>query len=221
MLTLVLEDNLNSTEVKVGQFGEYWYFCSVLIEFRNRYQLLRRIAKLTPTWFCSQTAASALARKVLFRRSTYPMASSPINRQVAYVDRPDVDDAPLPIERRRRARAQVHWPVVFAGPREDGLEEVIRSVTHDLSSNGFYCIANVTFVPGETRECTLVVPTHNPFGGPPVMPVTCRVRVIRVEAVGEAGLYGVGFRIEDYRFGPASESGKNRTAKKLSIADAI
>jgi hypothetical protein len=149
------------------------------------------------------------------------MASSPINRQVAYVDRQDVADAPLPIERRRRARAQVHWPVVFAGPRGDGVEDVIRTVTHDLSSNGFYCIANVIFVPGETRECTLVVPTHNPFGGPPVMPVTCRVRVIRVEAVGDDGFYGVGFRIEDYRFGPGAESLKGRPAKKLAIADVV
>jgi len=33
-----------------------------------------------------------------------------------------------------------------------------------------------------------------------VLPVQCKVRVIRVEALGESGFYGVGCHIEDYRF---------------------
>ena len=142
----------------------------------------------------------------------FNMASHPISRPPAYVERPELPDQPLPIERRKRVRAQVHWPVFFAQP---GRDDAIQTVTHDLSSNGFYCIANLAFVPGETRECTLVVPTHNPHGGQPVVPVLCKVRVIRVEVVGDDGLYGVGFRIEDYRF---SQQPVNRPESRAAAA---
>jgi hypothetical protein len=92
---------------------------------------------------------------------------------------------------------QVHWPLAFFRPGTTALE----TVTHDLSSDGFYCQACATFVPGEIRDCTLHVPTHNPNGGERVLPVQCRVRIVRVEALTNDGVYGVGCRIEDYRFG--------------------
>lgn len=109
-------------------------------------------------------------------------------------------------ERRRRARVQVHWPICFIRP---GTAGIVETVTHDLSSDGFYCLANTAFVPGEIRECTLGVPMHNSNSGDRVRPVLCRVRVIRVEALGEAGFYGLGCRIEDYRFLPATNEGKS------------
>ena len=109
-------------------------------------------------------------------------------------------------ERRRRARVQVHWPICFIRP---GKTEIVETVTHDLSSDGFYCLANTAFVPGEIRECTLGVPMHNSNSGDRVRPVLCRVRVIRVEALGEDGFYGLGCRIEDYRFLPATNEGKS------------
>jgi hypothetical protein len=91
----------------------------------------------------------------------------------------------------------VHWPIRFI---RSGTGEIVETVTHDLSSDGFYCLANIAFVPGEIRECTLGVPMHNANNGDRVRPVLCRVRVIRVEALGEDGFYGLGCRIEDYRF---------------------
>lgn len=100
------------------------------------------------------------------------------------------------IERRRRTRMQVHWPLVFFQP---GTPDTVESTTRDLSSEGFYCLAKTRFTPGEIRECTIRVPTHHPDTGDRVLPAQCKVRVVRVEAVGETGLYGVGFRIEDYR----------------------
>jgi hypothetical protein len=107
-------------------------------------------------------------------------------------------DTPEPAlrERRRRIRVHVHWPVRFF---LEGTEETVDTVTQDLSSDGFYCQASTVFVPGEIRACTLGVPTHHRNGGG-IRPVLCKVRVIRVEALGADGLYGVGCRIEDYHF---------------------
>ena len=101
------------------------------------------------------------------------------------------------IDRRKRTRAQVHWALCFSEP---GTPDVLRTMTQNLSSQGLYCLAKAPFVPGETRECTLLVPTHDPNGGKPLLPVLCKIRVVRVEVLGEGGWYGIGCEIEDYRF---------------------
>jgi hypothetical protein len=131
-----------------------------------------------------------------------PMLSKSVDRLPAYLNTHQIDEPQSAVrERRRRARVQVHWPIRFVRP---GTVEIVETVTHDLSSDGFYCMANTAFVPGEIRECTLGVPMHNPDKDR-VRPVLCRVRVIRVEALAEGGFYGLGCRIEDYRFLPPTE----------------
>jgi c-di-GMP-binding flagellar brake protein YcgR len=142
-----------------------------------------------------------MARKMLPGTVLF-MAMDPRNRLPAFVD--EIPEKPIAIERRKRARAPVHWPLCFA---RQGTADLVRTTTHDLSSHGFYCIANAGFVPGELRECTLVVPTHHPNGGRPALPILCKVRVVRVEVLGESGFCGVGCEIEDYRFlGSAGDS---------------
>jgi len=107
-------------------------------------------------------------------------------------------------ERRRRARVQVHWPLCFL---RSGSNEQIETVTHDLSSDGFYCFAGGgAFMPGELCECTLGVPIPQPSGGTRVISVHCVVRVIRIELLPERGIYGLGCRIEDYRFADSANS---------------
>src|ERR1022692_952434 len=62
-------------------------------------------------------------------------------------------------ERRRRVRADVHWAVRLA--RHVGRTPVeIESVTDNLSTGGFYCRCDESFVPGEFLECMIFVPTH-------------------------------------------------------------
>ena len=99
-------------------------------------------------------------------------------------------------DRRRRSRMQVHWQVSFS----HGTNGALESVTHDLSSDGFYCVARTAFIPGEIRTCMLEIPMHQKHGGDRLVRVYCKVRVIRVEALAESGMYGIGCRIEDYRF---------------------
>jgi hypothetical protein len=127
------------------------------------------------------------------------MPSKTVDRFPHHVERNGcaVSDAAEPAERRKRARMEVHWPLCFSLPGTAGL---LETVTHNLSSDGFYCLAGTIFIPGEIRECTLGVPTHHPHCEVRVLPLKCKVRVIRVEALGGNGLFGVGCRIEDYRF---------------------
>jgi hypothetical protein len=100
-------------------------------------------------------------------------------------------------DRRRRTRAQVHWPLSFM---LTGTPEVVQTATQDLSSDGFYCIAKARFVPGETIDCMLALPNLNRHGGNCASLVFCKVRVIRVEVTAEGGRYGAGCQIIDYRF---------------------
>lgn len=132
------------------------------------------------------------------------MLSKMVDYLPNYLDTRPIDQTEAVIrERRKRTRVQVHWPVCFIRP---STADTVETVTHDLSSDGFYCLANTAFVPGEIRECTLGVPMHRTHTGDRVRAVLCRVRVIRVEALGQDGSYGVGCRIEDYRF-ISSENG--------------
>jgi hypothetical protein len=130
------------------------------------------------------------------------MLSKSVDCLPTYLDTRPLAQPEISRDRRRRARVQIHWPVSFI---RTGTSDCVETVTHDLSSDGFYCVANTAFVPGEIRECILSVPMHRPYGGERVRPVLCRVRVIRVETLGEDGSYGVACRIEDYRF---ASSGK-------------
>lgn len=133
------------------------------------------------------------------------MASLPINRLPADVEMPE---APIervrPAERRKRVRAQLHWPLSFS---LSGTNETVQTITHDLSSDGFYCIANATFLPGEIRHCTLTVPTHQPNGESGHLQVLCKVRIIRVEVTPERGYYGIGCQIIDYRLAKSARPG--------------
>jgi hypothetical protein len=97
-------------------------------------------------------------------------------------------------ERRRRTRVLVRWPLLF----RDAPGTVVDTVTENLSSDGFYCLTAVPFVPGEIRVCTLSAPAGHPDDGTGSILVECRVRVLRVQALSDCGLFGMGCRIEDY-----------------------
>ena len=111
-------------------------------------------------------------------------------------------------ERRRRPRLQVHWPIRVLKP---GTVHSIETVTRDLSSEGCYFIAKSALIPGEIRTCILGVPSHDPKREQ-VLPVECQVRVIRVESISEDESWGIGCRIEDYRFLPRTNGGPEAVA---------
>ena len=105
-------------------------------------------------------------------------------------------------ERRRRARMEVRWPLTFCG-----VDCAVETVTDNLSSEGFYCVANVPLLPGEVRDCTLGVPSHNRGGTAKVLPMLCRIRIVRMKTLHETELYGIGCHIEDFRLAPVTVPG--------------
>ena len=104
-------------------------------------------------------------------------------------------------DRRNRIRTQVRCPVRFL--RADAMD-VLETTTQNLSSDGFYCLIESQFVPGESMACTLMLPAHQPHSTERMLLLECKVQIIRVEALNGDGLYGIGCRIEDYRFLPAT-----------------
>ena len=98
-------------------------------------------------------------------------------------------------ERRRRPRALLHWRVDFlASPAG-----IIRCVTRDLSSNGFFCKSPLQFVPGERVICFLTAPAYHPVNSDSILHIECRVRIVRVQPGDYDEFVGVGCEIEDYQ----------------------
>jgi len=81
----------------------------------------------------------------------------------------------------------------------DGVETPVKTVTQDLSSDGFYFLAATPLVPGEMLSCTLTVPAYHPDDHSRTIPIDCQVRVVRVEALAQVGMYGIGCHINEYR----------------------
>jgi PilZ domain len=145
--------------------------------------------------------------KVLSKTSLMPQRSAPTAVDVATVN--DFHHA----DRRRRTRWRVQWPIQFRG----GPGGPVDTLTHDLSSDGFYCLTDAPFVPGEVRLCTLSVPANHPDDLTRRIPLRCRVRVVRVEA--EGGMFGIGCSIEDYQVPSLTAGGVDVPRRCESMPD--
>jgi hypothetical protein len=98
-------------------------------------------------------------------------------------------------ERRKRPRTQVHWRVLLL---RDGQADAIETVTQNLSSMGFYCLAETALTPGEYLGCVLTIPSHDPSGYERARVLECRVRVTRVEPEKGEKAFGIACQIQDY-----------------------
>jgi PilZ domain len=105
-------------------------------------------------------------------------------------------------ERRRRVRTSLHLPVFFFASEH---RVAVETTTQNLCSGGFYCISPVPFPVNEMAACYMKIPIYQPDRTEQVLALKCRVRIVRVELLGEAG-YGVGCEIEDYCFLKAVEN---------------
>ena len=96
-------------------------------------------------------------------------------------------------DRRKRKRVALHWPIrLFRGHEMRSIE----STTENITSNGFYCLSQEPFRPGERLECIIVVPAGSyGYSDAPIC-LQCRVRVTRVDDQPEC--FGLGCSIEDY-----------------------
>ena len=97
-------------------------------------------------------------------------------------------------ERRNRQRLALHWNV-YIFREADGCPLLSR--TRELSSEGFYCVAEKPLTPGEHIHCDIVIPPQNALAQSPGTSLHCRIQVLRVEATANGG-YGLACRIEEY-----------------------
>src|SRR5512140_888267 len=92
-------------------------------------------------------------------------------------------------ERRRRSRLSLCYHLQLW--RVDG-QLPLEAETDNISSSGFYCIAQEPCSPGEHLKCRLVIPSHSP----PLV-LDRQVRVIRVEIKGLEPGFGVACEFTD------------------------
>jgi PilZ domain len=105
-------------------------------------------------------------------------------------------------ERRMRVRTALHWPVLFFC---NGSGEAVETVTHNLSSSGFYCQSRIAIAPGENLRCALTIPSHDPSGYEKARVLECRVRVTRVEPGLTEETFGIACQIQDYHLAVGQE----------------
>src|SRR5438046_7535356 len=77
----------------------------------------------------------------------------------------------------------------------EGCPTCIRAETRDISSGGFYCLANQPLIPGEVLKCDLMLPASRSLKKSK-MALHCTVEVLRIE---ERTLgFGWACRIQNY-----------------------
>ncbi len=98
-------------------------------------------------------------------------------------------------ERRRRSRIRVNLRVQFQ-PGKDRAS--FESTTHDISSDGFYCLTPTAFNPGDALACQITCPSHAPDNLNKPFVIKCDIRVVRCRQDTSTGLFGTACRIEEY-----------------------
>ena len=141
----------------------------------------------------SANAQPGSVPQALGNRSTSPRALEPFPEYIGLKRTPDIEP-PAHGERRRRARADLHWTLHLV--RHPG-RAPFESVTDNLSSEGLRCLCEEQLVPGEYLECVLFVPTQTRESSQEFLTLRCMVQVIWV-APTACGGFGVGLHIEDY-----------------------
>jgi hypothetical protein len=103
------------------------------------------------------------------------------------------------IERRKLERLPLRCPVSLWRPT-DGI--FTRTMTENLSSDGFYCLSSEFFALGDELEARLEIPDQHPDHARPergkmaALALQCRIEVVRAEDLGEKR--GLGCRIKEY-----------------------
>ncbi len=103
--------------------------------------------------------------------------------------------SPRKAERRTRQRAALQWVVYVA---RAGGKHRVNSRTSNVSSQGFYCLVQEPFEPGERVECTMVIPVPKSSNPEDVLWLRCQAKVLRVDVMTPNTTCGIAFQIEEY-----------------------
>ena len=115
--------------------------------------------------------------------------------------------APKTMERRRRVRLHVKWPVCIWTPKTSA---PVETITTDLSSDGFHCLSPLPLEPNEIVTCALTIPEiPNRAGNRRRRVLECQVRVVRLEPPNKDGDFGLGCQIENFRIAAGARPGNS------------
>lgn len=96
-------------------------------------------------------------------------------------------------ERRHHRRADLRCTLYIG---KGTATQLIKCMTKNISSGGFYCISNQGFTNGEWLRCTITFPDTGDDSN--TFALECTVEVLRVEPVAPGQSFGLACRIEDY-----------------------
>lgn len=99
------------------------------------------------------------------------------------------------LDRRRRPRLMLAYPVRLF---RVGYGSRVETRTENISCEGFYCITESFFSPGEKLDCELVLTSESARPFDDIIILRCRAEVVRVERDHESATFGVGCRVGEY-----------------------
>ena len=98
-------------------------------------------------------------------------------------------------ERRKLSRCALKWPLLLW--RRDSIQAA-EGVTRDISSEGFYCNTQQSFLPGERLECCIEMVSLDQTGSPVFIDLHCQVQVVRVDIAGTNPEFGLACQLLSY-----------------------
>jgi hypothetical protein len=109
------------------------------------------------------------------------------------------------IDRQENDRVEMRYAVSLWKP-SDGT--FTRTLTESLTPEGFFCVSNQPYRPGDQLEATLEVPTRQGNRwNTPRLALQCQVEVVRVKGRQSR----IGFRIKEYTVIEGSSVSLNNT----------
>jgi len=99
-------------------------------------------------------------------------------------------------ENRQRPRVTLRCSLSLWNPRSGS---ITHTSTEDISCEGFYCLCNEAYIPGEELQAMLEVPSQDRRGQEAEgLTLLCRVEVVRTTIGSRDEGFGIACRINDY-----------------------
>jgi hypothetical protein len=95
-------------------------------------------------------------------------------------------------ERRRFPRLEVKWTVHLPGDTGEA-----ANVTRDMSCRGMFFTSGRWFLPGETINCTVLIPMHDPTDRESMLALRTKANVVRIESLAIGAPFGIACRMDE------------------------
>ena len=98
-------------------------------------------------------------------------------------------------ERRKLTRCTLKWPILIW---RRGDVRAAEGYTRNISSEGFYCSTQESFLPGEQLEGRIEMLSQDQEGSQVCIDLHCQVEIVRVDIAGVTAEFGLACKILSY-----------------------